>query len=310
MRNFSLVSILFLCSSCSFLESGIEDIEFYGVVIDQHGNPVEGARVRFDASGYFLGAGAGMGAGVTDSGGHFVIETEGGAVTIRGIEHPQLDRLRLPTREGEKKNSVVTFYGHQREIGGEEYLWRNYTKDHPFVFRTWRIQEGDTEGVVNGKAVFSPEPDARMYTVDLVANLGQGEIVEGGEGKGQLRVRFFRADKEGIDYSMMENSGAKLDWWVELSAIDGGLMAVAEDDPYMNFAPETGYLPSIRIEMSVGKKGYRRRVDSQRYYYKAMGGKYYGVVAADFYSIGRGDPLVRLRHKTNVLGRRELVYRR
>lgn len=301
------VTIFLLCSSCSLLESGIEDIEFHGVVVDQYGNPVEGVAVRFDASGYFLGAGAGMGARRTDSGGRFVIETEGGAVTIRGFEHPQLDKLKLPTPQGEMRNTVATFRSHQRQAGGDEYLWRDYTKDNPFVFHVWRISAGDTDGVMANEVFFSPVPDARTYTVNLAENRGRDKVLEGDARRGQLQVRFFRADKEGVNYSLQENSGARLDWWVEVSAIDGGLVPVAEDDPYMNLAPESGYRPSIRIAMSLQDNDYRRKLLDQRYYYKARDGKYYGVIVADFYSIGRGEPLVRFRHKTNTRGRRQLV---
>ena len=52
----------------------------------------------------------------------------------------------------------------------------------------WRIQEGDTEGVLENEVFFSPEPDARTYTIDLAREFGQGNVVEDKGAKGQQRV--------------------------------------------------------------------------------------------------------------------------
>ena len=42
------------------LTSGIEEIKFYGRVVDQNGRPLSGAKVHYDAPGKFYASGSGM----------------------------------------------------------------------------------------------------------------------------------------------------------------------------------------------------------------------------------------------------------
>jgi Tfp pilus assembly protein PilO len=58
-------------------QSGIDDIHFYGQLIDQHGEPVSGATVSVDVGGRYLSRGSGQGVLRSDSDGRFYVRGTG-----------------------------------------------------------------------------------------------------------------------------------------------------------------------------------------------------------------------------------------
>lgn len=284
-------------------EAGISDIAFYGRVIDQYGRPIEGAEVSYEAGGKFLGAGSGFGGIKTDATGRFKIEAKGGHLTIQNIKHPDI-MFAAPDPEGARGTSdmyftQMTFWDYPRTVGNSlnDLVWRDYTKENPYVFDVWRIEHREK---VLRAAVFGGvvPPDGSVYTLDLSQSKLRDRVIRSKSDKGHLLVTCMRK-------LTMEHYQDYDDWQITLTPVQGGIQPT--DDRYLNLAPETGYQSSITVGWTLGDSDYRHSLPNQRYYFTAHDGQVYGSLYVNFMPFQREEFCdIEINYKVNLQGSRHL----
>jgi len=230
-------------------------IEMYGKVIDQHGQPVAGAKVHMMvAGGGSFAPGSGPVAVTTDEAGMFRVQAKGQEIAIGSVKHPQLSAVRFSVGQD------VAGTEHLDAVGrfGEKYSWRTYTTpDHPFVVNVWRVEK------------FEPVDSDSGY-LEPVAN-GKPYVRAG------LEVSCKRDPKEPNTHWRHQKGS----WSITFRPIDGGIQET--DDIYLNEAPESGYQKELTVSMQRGDPDYKVNIQpARRYYYTANSGKLYGAFSATF----------------------------
>lgn len=300
----------------------LDDISFYGEVVDQHGNPVAGATFNINVMGSFL-IGGGVIRTVSREDGSMRVKTQGGRFfEIDSILHPRCYFV-SPVRWSSGARTSLRFFGYEPDEQTPGFSWLDYTATNPYVFRMWCIE--NQENIVSGRAgaagPSSPRDNgnySRFVTIDLeMAAKGQrGSRKEGHEGSGHIRIAMFSEpygawhtksawDPE-IGSERARANEEERTWWVEISAVDGGFVPVREGDIYMNEAPESGYQPMIRFE---GRDKVNAGVKGLYYYFKANGGQQYGVMSIniDYVSSLSSGQHVEFYYKMNMSGSRNLA---
>ena len=260
------------------LNSGIEDILFYGRVIDQYGDPVPDVRVNYEAPGKFYGTGSGFGHVLSDDAGNFTIDVHGSSVKIWGMEHPEAMYVGMlvgltGSRLYPTSNS---FYSFRQSVQSSELLWTETSAEDPFIFDIWRVDldeaESHSQDIEWGESSIRIGHDGSPHTVKLQITKRQFQVTPGITEDGDLIVRCERD-------SMREKS-ERGDWSVTVEPIDGGIQEAS--DRYLNIAPETGYQPSITISERFGEESYQPSIHEQRYYFTAHNGQVFGVLFNDY----------------------------
>ena len=278
-------------------ESGIDAITFYGQVIDQFGQPVEGARVWIDIGGRYLAGGSGQAIGTTDANGRFSVRGEGGSLSVGPIKHPELDDYRRRASNGKIKRGA-SFTAYQHEEGGEDLLWTDYTnEENPYVFSVWRkTEETITQTLYKVRSTpIGFSCDGTIYSLDLEKPPKTKRKMQGEVG-GQLRVRFNCKNKE--------HSRDGGDWSVELVAVDGGIQET--EDVYLNEAPLLDYEPLYRLVVTQDNPAYQDRLE-KRFYFTANGGQHHGSLEIQFDPYIDDVPIIFLTYKLNPTGTRALL---
>ncbi len=195
-------------------------IEFYGKVIDQNSNPVEGASIQFQWSGD--SEKISKAETTSDVDGLFSLQGKKGrvldvSVSKEGYYNSHKDKTGFLYALGpdiyspDPLNPVVF---HLRKKGnGESLIEKDFP---PSIGQIWQLHHDGTPvelDLLNG----SPNPN----------------------GNGQLKLEFWR------DISDLKKQ--PFDWKLQLSVAGGGLLQTDEEFPFD--APENGYQPSIVIDM-------------------------------------------------------------
>ncbi len=274
-------------------KAAVTDVIFYGKVIDQHGKPVDGAKVTYLVEGQFLAAGSGQGWTLTDNQGMFLIEGEGAKITVQDIIHPQINYNPPLTT----KNSILTA---GRNVPDRIVLWKKYTADNPYLFKAWWVEE--FENVLAGWTRESLPPDGTVFTYNVLGKKKRRRIpwVEGEVG-GHFRFSCERSE-------MSKHRDYK-DWKVTITPVDGGIQQT--DDIYQNVAPETGYQPSFVLEQLKSSPDYQHQIINQRYFFYANNGASYGSLFVRInphrFRSGVGECKIVVSYKINLNGSRNLA---
>lgn len=268
--------------------AGIEEVAFYGRVLDQQGEAVAGARVRFEVGGRYLAGGSGFGALLTDNDGRFHLRGKGGSLTIDEITHPDIDEYRYRTPDGQI-GGRPGFWGYQHTEGGNDFIWSDYTEENPYVFTVWRKTDDSlATKLFQDDQTFDFSCDGAVYTFDFTKKKA-AEMQKKGAADGQLRVRYHCEAQQHFRYMG--------DWSVEIEAVDGGIQETS--DVYLNQAPEAGYQSVYKIEMKQGEPDYQGRVTKQ-FYFSAHGDQFHGSIIATFEPyIPNKPPLIFMDYKVN-----------
>lgn len=251
-------------------------IKFYGRVIDQHGNPVAGAKVGVSLLRWrILDAGGEYHEFRTDSEGYFAIKGISGQVlTIRKIEKDGYEII------GENQNSQ-TFR--------VEGIRKN--KSSPYIFQAWKKTEA--EPLIYSNGFFGFYLHGHPYTIDLFKE----KKIEGIT-LGDLTITFNRAS---------EGTRSKpSDWSVVVKPLGGGVFETS--DVFMNEAPNEGYIPSWDISFKKGAPGFRTEVE-KHFYVKSRNGKAYSKVEMRFLPYYKDDvDVIEIKAWLNPNGSRNLQY--
>jgi hypothetical protein len=275
----------------------VEDFTFYGIVIDQHGEPVEGALVYNEEGGRYLASGSGFATMKTDAEGRFSISATGANMKIGPIRHPQLAEYRHLDNNGEIKRSAV-FWDFQHVEGGNELLWGDYAdKDNPFVFKVWRKDKNSANEKIKrnrSSSLFKLSCDGVFYTFDFskkTIDIKQRDNVP----NGQVRMRFI-CDEQ---YPLRQSE----DWLFELEAVSGGVQET--QDVYLNEAPQTGYQSRYQLNMEKDSSQYKWRL-KKRFYFTSNNDQQFGSLEIDIDPYSGRLPRLFVSYKVNFSGSRVL----
>lgn len=234
-------------------------IKMYGKVIDQHGNPVEGAKVHMViAGGGDMAPGTGLTYFITDTEGRFMVNGRGEQIQIIRVEHPELTAyLTLDPSDGKRIVGRFLRAGDPYRYG-KEHSWMSYDRPQtPLILNVWRAES--FEKVEFGSGGFYPAPN------------GQPSELRG------IVVSCKRDPKEhGKHWRQQQGS-----WAITFRPINGGIQETR--DVYTNEAPISGYQDELTVAMRRGQSGYSPWVSpGRRFYYTAYDGKWYGSFEVTF----------------------------
>lgn len=219
----------------------LRPFSFYGKVVDERGNPVGGANVRYSIHNNPSPAKSGTRSELeTDTNGEFTIRHHGLSIYI---EVSKQGYYRVPKTNGNLA-SHGGFQNHDR-ISNDEVSMP--TKESPATFLLHKA--GATEPLIHFRKSIAVQKDGAPAEIDL--STGKVEIA----GKGDLRIEVWT-----LNQGMNPNKAQPYDWECRISIPRGGL--VERTDQFAFEAPEEGYMPSFDTGMRKNaerwKKGFER----------------------------------------------------
>ena len=255
-------------------------IAFWGLVLDELGQPVPDARVEMTWTD-LSPAGHSSTIMTSDGSGRVRLEGKEGAVlTVRA------------SREGfhstREAHRILNF--------GEPWDLRFHrpNPDRPEVLRLRRL--GSAEPLIHRENLRFPVTSATgEVLIDLV---GQRVVPSGGD----LRV----AVQKGPERS--SGGRRRFDWEVVMAAVDGGLVAHGEEFPFR--APDTGYLPEIRFQQAAEDPSWRDSFEG-RFFLRSRNGAVHARIEVRISPFPRGAPpaVTLLDYHLNPSGSVNLEYR-
>lgn len=254
-------------------------INFYGKVVDDSGQPVAGATIKFGVADIQIDGGSYYHE-ISDSAGLFALRGKRGLSVAVWVSKEGY----YATGSSRGTNFV---YGGVRGANSPA----NPTFDKPAIFVLRKAGQGASLVHLPRKSIKVPK-DGSPVGIDL----SNGQVVAGGGG--HIRIEVWTAN-QGMD----PNKAQRYDWEMRLSVPDGGL--VERTDEYAFEAPETGYVPSFEAGMQKGDQGWRDGFQKE-FFAKLGNGQY-----ARFYFrlLTRGDHFIVLDTYLNPMpGNRNLEF--
>ena len=223
-------------------------IEFYGKVVDENNNPVAGATINFHWVETPSKEGNKTSKAQSDAAGLFslhgargpdlaVLVSKEGYYSYRETDHPAFKYGFFSNGDfsPDPRNPIV-FHLHKK--GKKEPLIR---KDFPpGIGQIWQLHH-----------------DGMPIELDLLS----GRKVSAGNG--QLKLEFWR--------DVSDIKASRFDWKLQISISKGGLIGTDEEFAFQ--APESGYQPSVLIDMPATNQNWQDEVRS-KYYIQLPDGKY------------------------------------
>ncbi len=259
-------------------EAGNPPVSFYGLVVDQDGNPLPAVSADLAIIEEYIDPFPEVKTKRTrlqkqaDADGRFEVSGGNGkyvafyALTKQGYEQ-------------EYPEQACGMYGAQ-----------SGTPSEPIVFRMWSTNLH--EPLVTGEKSFVVIPDGRHYGIDLI----KGTIAEGDEG--DVIAWIKRPEK----VEPHERYG----WSCKLTVPGGGLLE--SQSLAMFTAPETGYMNVFTHQVDAGQSGWGDGFERKRFYVKLRNGQMYGRIGVDLCAHYRGNKpaLIRISYAVNPSGSRLL----
>jgi hypothetical protein len=223
-----------------------QNLDLYGKVIDQYGQPVSGAKIQGDVviSEGFMHQRDEVHLTQTDEGGNFsYLGFNGSGLGIWPQKAGYFYNLKLPSKRPS-----------------------NYNPDpnNPVIFTIWKLRGAEPliSYSIDSKIPFDGTP----VTFDIASQ----KI----DNNGDFRVSLKRSPL------MVRRSGEGFDWNLKVEMIHGGLEG--ENDPYPYWAPDNGYNSFFIIDMSSNNVAWYSHV-TEDFYIKNAAGQY-GLMHANIYT--------------------------
>jgi hypothetical protein len=218
-------------------------IEFYGKVIDQTGEAVQGAKAHYSAADQYFGKSSKY-EGVSDAQGLFSIKGIKGAGLYVEVSKSGYDRL---------PNKSYGGFGYGMPSGNSPP-----SKDNPAIFVLRK--KGESEPLISKDRDVKVSKNGTPVEVDL----STGRSV--GFGQGDVKIECW-ANNVGFD----PNSHHPYDWRCRISVPEGGLIPRQEEFAFE--APEAGYEAFDEINMPQDAQRWRGDV-TKEYFLKVRGDRY------------------------------------
>lgn len=267
----------------SFLKSKNVAINFYGKIIDQNENPIEGVTITAEISSYndrFMTT--------TDSNQRSrekikSITDETGSFSLTGLTGMTLT-LEKFTKEGFKPSMRNrTFSYHVNEKGSTD-------PNNPTVYTMWK-QKGETEGLIKMEKTYRFKPGNEI-TVDLLSSKARKGIANG-----DFYVQINRPEDA--------TSKKPFNWNIKIRAANGGILDT--DDLFLYEAPIDGYKDTFDLEIKKEDSNWRSSLNKQ-FYLKSRNGEVYSSLKVEFIPRYNGNVAIRLKWLTNPNGSRNLEF--
>ena len=253
-------------------------IEFYGRVVDEKTNPVEGAQIDFDCND------------LSPKGTSFY-HTQSAANGLFSIK--DISGKLLAVKVSKEGYYAYQPFGTAFFYSGENH---NFVPDaaNPVVFRLKK--KGVTEPLVHIQAPMGGPKGFRIARdgTALEISLVTGTVMP--LGHGDLRVEC-QTDNQG------KPSGQKYDWKCQISVPQGGLVQSTDDLDFQ--APQDGYRPSDVINMPATLEADWSNHDQRTYFLKLASGNY---ARMSFEMVAGGDHFFKLESFLNPSGSRNLEF--
>jgi hypothetical protein len=247
--------------------------DFYGKIIDQHGQPVAGADVALNINLDF------------GRGGSQKTQTDAdGLFQFTGIRGRSLNIV------PEKKGFQIEGHGlGLKGLNGPETSLSNRA-----VYTMWKLK--GPESMIHDQKRYNFKPDDRIYTIDLLSK----KIVEGTNDIGDLYVQFQRPPqiKPREDF----------EWSFTMTAIGGGLIEVTNDDYFLNEAPANGYQPQYKFNMTPANPKWHGWNGEETFYLKSRDGKVYGHFHIRINPVSHDGSSLEIESYVNPAGSRNLEF--
>lgn len=272
------------------------DLDFYGKVLDQYGEPVSNSKIKYVASKMYHFDMTASGVVKTDPQGLFNIKTSGYSLTLYMPEHPELSDRYMSGMA--KKPFKSGGYVMLEPVGQGEKIqsWRDYSISDPYIIRGWRVESFDK--VIHKGINLFVKPDGLYHTFLKRSQYGRMELDDGFQSDGYLLFTCVRDENASKD-----KNGA---WQVTIKAIEGGI--VETGDVILNEAPLDGYQDSVTVGMKGGGAYGSSLLKDKKYYFHAKNNAVYGSLAMWFDPYAEEKTCVmRIDYKINLDGSRNLA---
>lgn len=269
-----------------------KEIDFYGKYVDQYGEPIANANIKYDiAVSQFMGGWVTRdGETTTNNQGIFKIKDDNGG------ENYGVTKV---IKEG------YDFSGHRQRWstwGRADRPIADTSYDTPAIYKGWKIEEvADIKKItVLGEMI----PDGRSYTASITLNSTNQIIWKEGD-DGDVNISINR------DVTPDERSWFSSDfrsWSLTITIKNGGVVHIPfeQNDGYHFFAPENGYSSTIKVS-SKKEDGDWTKEFKGHYYISLRGGQIYGRVRVYSKPLSRRDSSgALLRLELNFDGSRNL----
>lgn len=222
-------------------------INFYGKVIDQHGDPVPDANVKLYANDSMDDRRSSEYTRYTDQAGRFSLTGARGLALGVGVSKPGYRTF--PPVYGKVTSSGSFDYG--LSSGTPRGPYRS-DKDTPTIFTLYKI--GVVEPLVKiGEKNFRMNRDGTPLAISLDQQKGSHEVI----------LNFWSKDLE------RPSGQRKYDWRFEISVPNGGL--IARKDAFVFEAPKDGYSPDDIVDMPMSLPDNKWRSSAERAYFIRFG---------------------------------------
>ena len=272
------------------------DLDFYGKVIDQHGEPVSNAKIDYSMTTKFKFDTMARGVVETDQLGMFDIKASGYTLSLRMPMHPKLSDKFFPGTAKEPFTSGEYILLEPTDVGREIQSWQGYSKNNPYTIKAWKVKS--YEKIFHKRQNLFLVPDGSVHSFLQKNKYGKMTLKKGRHPEGFLLFSCTRDESQ-----LAEKNGS---WQATIEPIDGGILETT--DIILNEAPLDGYQPSLSIIMD-GKEKYGSSIlKNKKYYFKSDNNRIYGslVITFDPYAKKR-DCIIDINYKINLNGSRNLA---
>jgi hypothetical protein len=262
-----------------------QNVVFYGLCIDQNGNPIEGVTVEAKLSKMRKSMVSAVLnesfkyhenlTTVTDETGRFEFKDEGSYLHLEKIHRPGYLDARGPKSFGFSFGQIL--YG--KAMAG----MHQPDPLNPVVFTLWK--QGEGSAVVRRKYRFKISQEAlrEAHYVDLSTGLESQH-----QSLNTVEVRAHSGASSRWDPVAFKHTGkgSNYAWSYTLEIPGGGI--IKTDDSFLFQPPEEGYEESYTFEVPEGEQGWIGRTDDDKFYFKTADGNY-GALLIDVYSRANGN---------------------
>ena len=234
------------------------DVSFYGKVVDQNNQPLEGVKIKAYSKQYAesIKEQVSHGGGKVDTKSIEMFTDASGLFSISGYRARNL-RFESIEKVGYLASPKLPVFSYS-----PSYSVRHVpVESSPIVFSMWK--KGDTEPLVKKHWRKSVVPDGRSYLFDLE----NGRIVE------DVKTSDFQI-KIDADYSKGKVT-VDYPWVVEVKIPEGG--AIIAESSHLYMAPESGYKTKLSWGSKANSMPWSRDL-KQKIYVKGRGGKFYASI--------------------------------
>lgn len=259
-----------------------KDFNFYGKVVDQYNQPVEGVEFNFHLT-YWLFPLEWYPPKIrtkviTDKNGRFSITNQSGTTLY-------IDSIK-------KDGYIIDFWKHR----GFDFAFKNNTysfKNKPFIFTTWKKEKNQKKSnLISTEFLIKLIPDGRKYSLNI--NDKRDNTVNEGETNGNFIISVNRESEKPI-------YGAP--WSVSISLHNGGILE--SQDKYMYLAPENEYINLWTMEHNNNSKKWKSEI-RKNFYVKFNEIPTYGRINLEFVPFYGKYAAINVKYSFDPSGSRNL----